>query len=194
MDKKEAIQFLLEKLGETHHLSTLPYNNIEHPLWRNSVEDVLEEIFGRDSTEYRRFYETRAQVGPKYPQRDYLRLLKNRAITIQSIINKYETLGFESNTKVDKLTAFIAHEGETDSLRRLKDFLDALCIKYIIAEAEATDGRSIEKQVDWAQAQADFAICLATKGKAINKKTGKHYMGLNVADELGRSTEIILYC
>ena len=37
---------------------------------------------------------------------------------------------------------------------------------------------------------ADFAICLATKGKAINKKTRKHYMGLNVAEELGRARKV----
>jgi len=90
-------------------------------------------------------------------------------------------------TRSETPKAFVAHEGETEQLRKLRDFLDALGIRYFIAEAEASDGRSIEGQVDWTQAQADFAICLATKGKAINKKTGKHYMGLNVADELGRA-------
>ena len=93
-------------------------------------------------------------------------------------------------TKSEAPKAFIAHEGETEQLKKLKDFLDALSIKYFIAEAEASDGRSIEGQVDWTKAEADFAICLATKGKAINKKTGKHYMGLNVADELGRARQV----
>ncbi len=86
--------------------------------------------------------------------------------------------------------AFIAHEGETEQLRKLKDFLEALGIECFIAEAKASDGRSIERQVDWTQAKADFAICLATKGKAINRKTGKHYMGLNIADELGRARQV----
>lgn len=92
--------------------------------------------------------------------------------------------------KSEALKAFVAHEGETEHLKKLEDFLDALGIEYFIAEAEASDGRSIEGQVDWTQAKADFAICLATKGKAINKKTGKHYMGLNVADELGRARQV----
>lgn len=92
--------------------------------------------------------------------------------------------------RIEEPKAFIAHEGETEQLKRLKDFLDALGIKYFIAEAEASDGRSVEKQVDWTQSKADFAICLATKGKAINKKTGRHYMGLNVADELGRARQV----
>jgi predicted nucleotide-binding protein len=98
-----------------------------------------------------------------------------------------ESLDKSGATKLEAPKAFIAHEGETEQLNRLKDFLDTLGVGYFIAEAEASDGRSIEGQVDWTQAQADFAICLATKGKAINKKTGKHYMGLNVADELGRA-------
>jgi len=98
-----------------------------------------------------------------------------------------ELLDKSGVTKSEPPKAFIAHEGETEQLNRLKDFLDTLGVGYFIAEAEASDGRSIEGQVDWTQAQADFAICLATKGKAINKKTGKHYMGLNVADELGRA-------
>jgi predicted nucleotide-binding protein len=91
------------------------------------------------------------------------------------------------STKSEPPRAFIAHEGETEQLSKLKSFLDTLGIKYFIAEAEASDGRSIEGQVDWTQAEADFAICLATKGKAINRKTGKHYMALNVADEIGRA-------
>ncbi|MDD5039413.1 MAG: nucleotide-binding protein [Dehalococcoidales bacterium] len=86
--------------------------------------------------------------------------------------------------------AFIAHEGETRALTMLKEFLEALGVQYFIAESKASNGRSIERQVDWTQSKADFAICLATKGKAINKKTGKHYMGLNVADELGRARQI----
>jgi predicted nucleotide-binding protein len=90
----------------------------------------------------------------------------------------------------DKPKAFIAHEGETRALTMLKEFLEALGIQYFIAESKASDGRSIEKQVDWTQSKADFAICLATKGKAINKKTGKHYMAPNIADELGRARQV----
>jgi len=95
-----------------------------------------------------------------------------------------------SSKSTESLKAFIAHEGETRALNILKEFLEALGIQYFIAESKASDGRSIEKQVDWTQSKADFAICLATKGKAINRKTGKHYMGLNVADELGRARQV----
>lgn len=92
-----------------------------------------------------------------------------------------------SPKNIEPPKAFIAHEGETRALTILKEFLEALGIQYYIAEVKASDGRSIEKQVDWTQSKADFAICLATKGKAINKKTGKHFMAPNIADELGRA-------
>ena len=86
--------------------------------------------------------------------------------------------------------AFIAHEGETTALNKLKGFLDALNIKYLIAEIEPSNGRLVEGQVDWSQGQADFAIILATKGKVVSKKTGKPQIGTNVADELGRARQV----
>ena len=85
---------------------------------------------------------------------------------------------------------FIAHEGMTRALDKVKSFLDALGIKYLIAEIEPSDGRVVEEQVEWAKEQADFAIVLATKGKVVDKETGKSYMGMNVADELGRAREV----
>jgi len=87
-------------------------------------------------------------------------------------------------------TAFIAHEGETKALDKLKAFLDALGVKYLIAEIEPSNGRLVERQVDWTQGKANFAIILATKGKTVNKKTKKPQIGLNVADELGRARTV----
>jgi len=98
--------------------------------------------------------------------------------------------GKPSSIDTEPPKAFIAHEGETRTLTILKEFLEALGIQYFIAESKASDGRSIEKQVDWTQSEADFAVCLATKGKAINKKTGKHYMAPNIIDELGRARQV----
>jgi predicted nucleotide-binding protein len=87
--------------------------------------------------------------------------------------------------------AFIAHEGETKALGKLKTFLDALGVKYLIAEIEPSNGRLIEPQVTRTYGNADLAIILATKGKVIDKqKKNVYYMGMNVADELGRAREV----
>ena len=85
--------------------------------------------------------------------------------------------------------AFIAHEGETKALAKLTEFLIALKINPIIAEKMPSDSSLVEPHVGSNIHKGDFVIILATKGKAINKKTKKPYMGLNVADELGRARE-----
>ena len=170
MNVQEAVKFLREKVKEVRKLEKLSHTNQRVILWRNSIEYALEDVFGRNSLEYKHFYETRAKwsrLTKAQRQRKYHRQLTRRKIEILSIIEKHDReppILPETPPKV-----FIAHEGETEQL---------------------SDGRSIEKQVDWTQAKADFAICLATKGKAINSKTGKYYMGLNIADELGRARQV----
>jgi len=194
MDKKQAIEYLKERLGEIPTLVSLPYNNDEYPLWRNQIEDILEAVFRRDSSEYQRFADAFSRVSSYDDQQgDYRTNLKLRETAILSIIKKYETLGFEAETaNVAGVPpkAFIAHEGETQALSSLKKFLEALGINYFIAESEASGGKSVEKHVNWVEEQGDFAIILATKGKAIDKSTGRYYMGLNVADELGSARQI----
>jgi hypothetical protein len=194
MNTQEAVEYLKKSLEEVPRLKKLSYNNNQYILWIKTIKGIVEKVFGRDSTEYQQLA-TSYQITGKFTdvrQNSYEKIINRRAVEILSIIKIHETLGKEPDVKADLKppTAFIAHEGETEQLKLLKEFLDALGIKYFIAETEASDGRSIEGQVDWTQVKADFAICLATKGKAVNKETGKHYMGLNVADELGRARQI----
>jgi len=194
MDKKEAISFLKQSLSEIPKLATLPYNNYEYPVWYKTIEGILEGVFGKDSSEYKNFSDARVYVrvfGNEHAE--YLDELKLRETALLSIINTHEILGIETKSVAIvglPPKAFIAHEGETQALTSLKKFLEALGIKYFIAESEASGGKSVEKHVNWVEEQGDFAIILATKGKAIDKKTGKHYMGLNVADELGSARQI----
>jgi CAP12/Pycsar effector protein, TIR domain len=193
MDKKQAIKLLKEKSKEAIDIARLPYNSDPHITWRRNIEDILESAFTVDSTEYKRVKNlgwhakgTRSEL-----QRAYVRFIHRMQQEVESIIQKYERLKLDTTDKEKAIPkAFIAHEGETEHLKKLKEFLEALGVNYYIAETEASNGRSIEGQVDWTQSKADFAICLATKGKAVNKKTGKYYMGLNVADELGRARQI----
>jgi len=194
MDKKEAIEYLKDRMNDMPALAKLKYNNTQYPLWIKTIRGVIEKVFGRESYEYQKLAEVYRISGSfqEVLQNSYLRNLQRRATDILSIIQTWETLGFETEMKEgsEPIKAFIAHEGETRALTMLKEFLEALGIECFIAEAEASNGRSIERQVDWTQSKADFAIRLATKGKAINKKTGRYYMGLNVADELGRARQI----
>jgi len=99
MDKREAIEFLKKSLEEIPRLARLPYNNQEVVLWCNSIEDVLENGFGRNSTEYKRFHETRTKTSAQLTriqwQNRYIRLMQRRQTEILSIIQKDERLGIE---------------------------------------------------------------------------------------------------
>jgi hypothetical protein len=197
MNKREAIKFLKQQIKELPSLAKLRYDNTEYSLWLETVRGVVANVFGLDSPEYQKLSQ-QYQIKGNFTdvrQNSYFRILQKREITMRSIIDSWEKLGLDDNevekkAKQRPLTAFIAHEGMTRALEKVISFLDTLGIKNIIAEIESSDGRSIEKQVQWTQGQADFAIILATKGKSINKITSKPYMAPNVADELGRAREI----
>jgi len=193
--QNEALELLKKALDdEIPKLRKLHHGNQEFLLWHDRIKNILQAGLPDDVATFAsyRSRHIKDMFSDNVYQKDYLDRLTDYETAIKSIIEKYETLGIEEkpNEIIEPPKAFIAHEGETKQLEKLKEFLDALGIKYFIAEAEASNGRSIEGQVNWTQAKADFAICLATKGRAINKKTGQHYMGLNVADELGRAREV----
>lgn len=203
-NKDKVIELLKQALEEIPRLRELRHDERDYELWHSRVNIVLEAAFGKESSEYKWFNPTTIiAIGKtdEQKQRLYLKRLQDKEIAIQKIFQKYNMLDMMNESSVISIPpesilqavppkAFIAHEGETRALTMLKEFLEALNVEYFIAESKASSGRSIEGQVDWTQAEADFAICLATKGKAINKKTGKHYMGLNVADELGRARQV----
>ena len=195
MDKKEAIDYLKERLGEIPTLTKLNYNNNEYPLWRHQIEDVLEAVFGNESNEYRKFTKAghRAHMrglpmAESIYQEDYIENLRSIEIEILSIIKKYETLGFG----VEPATvaglppkAFIAHGGESPALNKLKKFLEALGVEPLVVEDQASEGRSVGENVDWYSEQADCAIILAARGD-IDGKTGQFIPRGNVLMEIGK--------
>ncbi|MDD5082921.1 MAG: TIGR02391 family protein [Dehalococcoidales bacterium] len=100
MDKKEAISYLQDRLTEIPTLVRLAYDNQEYPLWRYQIEDVLEEVFGHDSKEHKRFVESHSKhrsssLDGSAQRRWYSDELKMCEIAILSIIKTYETLGMK---------------------------------------------------------------------------------------------------
>ena len=96
MDKKEAIGYLKERLGEIPALARLRYNNDEYPLWIGTIRGVIEKVFGRESIEYQKLATLYKLTGSfnEVRQNSYKRNLKKRETEILSIIKTYETLGF----------------------------------------------------------------------------------------------------
>lgn len=199
MAKKEVIDLLNQLLLELPQLRELNHDNEEFALWHLKTRDTLESAFGKNSEEYRRFtkagvlqYGERHLPSEQEMQEKYLKDLGSYETLLKSIIQRQQikSSSHSTNEKEIKIKAFIAHEGMTTALDKVKAFLDALGIVYLLAETEPSNGRFTEGQVDWTQGQPDFAIILATKGKFINKKTRKPCMGMNVADELGRARKV----
>lgn len=100
MDKKEAIQFLKIKLSEIPHLMELPHDSQEYPLWNKTVQYVLEEVFGWDSSEYQDFINAPIIYGfVRDSQREYMEKLRRCETAIQSIVKKYEILGIKTKPR-----------------------------------------------------------------------------------------------
>jgi len=200
MDRAKALELLKECLKEISHLKELHHDNREYELWRGKVKNIIKAgLDAEDENEFlsgQKMYVDSSWIdgtSGKAEQKHYLENANRSETNLKLIIQKYDILGLGVDLVVAGLPdckAFIAHEGETKALAKLKKFLDALGVKYLTAETEPSDGRSVEGQVKWTYQPADFTIILATKGKAINKVTGKAYMGINVADELGRAREV----
>jgi len=198
MDKKEAIQFLRAELGEIPTLAELPYNNDDYPLWRKQIEDVLEDVFNRDSTEYQRFAEAypnrlrTSSADHSAEKRWYLDEVKMCETALKSIIRKYELLGIETKQSIEVLPeeifrevppkAFISHGKDSAALRKLKVFLETLGIEPIIVKIQASLDKTVGDKVEYYLNQADFVIALATADDEVD---GKMQPRQNVSHEIG---------
>ena len=186
MDKREAIQFLKQSLGEIPHLAKLHYDNHDYPLWHSTIEGVLEKVFGRDSSEYQNFSDARLYVRVGGHQRqEYLQELKLRETVLLSIIKIYERVGFETESAtVAGLPpkAFISHGKESVARTKLKEFLRALGIEPLIVKERPSLDKTVDDKVNYYLTQADFVIILATGDDEIK---GKLHPRQNVIHEIG---------
>ncbi|MBA7483913.1 hypothetical protein ES707_19430 [subsurface metagenome] len=99
MDRKKAIGLLKQKSKEAVFVASLSYNNNEFLPWRRNIEDILESAFSVASTEYKRVAELDFGVvrGTKVElQRAYVRKVHRIQQEVDSIVQKYERLGIES--------------------------------------------------------------------------------------------------
>jgi predicted nucleotide-binding protein len=84
--------------------------------------------------------------------------------------------------------AFIAHGGKSPALTKLCELLSALNITPLVAEDAASQGRSVNEQVEWCLSNSDCAVILGTADD-IELKDGKLYPKRNVYIEIGRVQE-----
>jgi predicted nucleotide-binding protein len=119
-------------------------------------------------------------------------ILDTAISAINITIGKLQSLGSVEEMTIAEASVppnvFVAHGGESEVLAKLQNFLEALGMKSIVAEKEPSEGRSVDKQVEWCLDQSDCAIILATKGD-IDNKTGDFIPRGNVLIEVGRVQE-----
>lgn len=92
MDKKEVIAALNRLLDQMPALRQLEYGNEEYNLWHYEACDTLENLFGRDSVEYKRFtvkwrsWDRNASEAEKKER--YLKKLDTHETDLRSIIKR----------------------------------------------------------------------------------------------------------
>jgi hypothetical protein len=102
MDKREAIEFLKQYLSDIPRLAKLDLDNEEYPLWYSKIRDIIEAVFGRDSSEYQDFVRCdwqapmrRMRILEGLHRNDYISNLKRIKVALKGIIQKYEILEIE---------------------------------------------------------------------------------------------------
>jgi len=201
MDKKRAIKLLKQKSKEAVYVASLPYENNERIPWRRNIEDILEDAFGIDSTEYKRVADIHYTIRgtSREIQRNYKKFIHRIQQEVDSIVQKYEIFGIEEKDSSIEVApesifheippkAFISHGKESAALRKLKEFIGTLGIELLIVKKQASLDKDVPDKVNLYLSQADFVIILATGDDTVtDKKTGKEIIQprQNVIHEIG---------
>ena len=101
MDKKRAIELLIQAVDEIPHLKTLHYDNDEFQLWCNKVEAIIRAGLDQDdSSKYWSANQSLTILRGVYDdstyQQEYCEKVIQYEIALKSIIQKYEILGIET--------------------------------------------------------------------------------------------------
>ncbi len=202
MNKKEAIELLKQEQTNIPHLRELHHDNQKFILWYDRVRNIIKAALDKDDlvrfASHRSVHIQGIFTDDVY-QKDYLDRLTDYETALKSIIDKYETLGTETEhslievppESIFRLTlpkAFISHGKESAALRKLKEFIETLGIEPIIVKKQASLDKDLPDKVNLYLSQADFVIILATGDDTVKDKiTGKEIIQprQNVIHEIG---------
>lgn len=198
MDIPEALKLLKKYSGELKYLRTLYHDKDERRLWKNEVNVVLEDAFGKNSIEYGMFniiLPIVVGLSDEAQQSNYLEDLNRDEIAIRGILQKYKKLGVEAKPAItpelpptEYLSyaeilpkAFVSHGKESEALIKVEDLLRALDIEPLIVKDQPGLDETIEDRVNYHLSQADFVVILATGDDEIE---GKLHPRQNVVREV----------
>jgi len=188
MDRQRAIELLKQKSKEAVFVASLPHKNNEFLPWRRNIEDILESAFGVTSTEYKRVADipTKKIKGTRVEiQGSYVKYVHRIQQEVDSVIQKYETLGLEEKPSITRelpVRAFISHGKKSVALNKLAQFLGALGIEPLIVKEQPSLDKTVDDKVNYYLSQADFVVILATGDDEFE---GKLHPRQNVIHEIG---------
>lgn len=100
MDKKRAIELLIQAVDEIPHLKTLHYQNDEIKLWLDKVGNILRA--GLKPEDYSKYWPVSQALEilkgiyeDNIYQEEYLRKITDYELALKSILLKYEVVGME---------------------------------------------------------------------------------------------------
>lgn len=98
MERKRAVELLIQEVDKIPHLKTLPHNNDEFRLWLKNVGNIVNEALDpddrskyHDASQFLSFIRSPHEEDLK--QKDYINEIVRYEIVLKSIIQKYEILG-----------------------------------------------------------------------------------------------------
>ena len=124
MDKKRAVELLIQAVDEIPHLKTLHYQNDEIKLWLDKVGNILRA--GLKPEDYSKYWPVSQELEilkgvyeDNIYQEEYLRKITNCEIALKSILLKYEILGEISKSPINLFEAMQFHPKIVNASRAL---------------------------------------------------------------------------
>jgi predicted nucleotide-binding protein len=199
MDAEALLKLLREKSVEFSGLGSRSYASREWAQWRQEIKDILLQVFGDASNELKAYYAatywTSATVGDQeYRQSESRRRFGEMLVQVEAWLNalilRVERFGAPATAKElpssQTPAVFIAHGRPSRALDRLREFVEALGCRPIIAEKMPSEDRSVDQNVDYWMGKSHCAVVLATGDDIIE---GKIFARPNVHIEIGRFQE-----
>ena len=117
MEKKRAVDLLIQEVDKIPYLKTLPSSNAEFRLWLKNVENIINK--GLESEDKNKYQEAsqflrylRGAHEEDLIQQDYIDEIVRYEIALKSIIQRYEILEFEEKPAENVAPAEVLKEYE----------------------------------------------------------------------------------
>lgn len=174
------LQPLRDYIDDLERIKQLRPGNADVGIWFDDVAALIREICGEDSEEYVIFATSHEIKGTvvgfpgEEPNRFVYRVkVEQMENAAKFILNRLEqgrapTPRRAPPPKRSAAKVFVSHGPLGTHLAKLKDFLVAAGLEPVVAEEQASEGRSVVSNVEKYAGQCDAAVVLATRDRQVD--------------------------